>query len=142
MRPAFWAAVLACSLVSTAPAQDVRQSNDWKKMYEDASTQLRAAQNRKSELATDNAKLTARVAELQTQLQSAQLAAENLRRQVDADQEQTRMLQAFYAGWDSFTRRRPVILDQWRAYWGQDIPGLPDNSLSLLSDPQWPLTLP
>ena len=62
MRAAMWSAALVLGLAAAAIAQDVRQPEDWKKMYEDASAQLRAAQDRKSELASDNAKLTAQVA--------------------------------------------------------------------------------
>jgi septal ring factor EnvC (AmiA/AmiB activator) len=128
MRPAYWAAVLAFSLVSTAYAQDVRQPSDWKKMYDDASAQLRASQNRKAELAAENAGL-------QTQLRKAQLA-------IDTFDERTRLLNAVYAGWESFIQRNPAIFEQWRAFWGQDIPALSDDAGPILFDPQWPFTSP
>jgi hypothetical protein len=124
MRPLVWAAIMACTLASTAMAQTARPPSDWEKMYNDVSAQLRAAQDRKSELAADNARLTTRVAQLQ--------------RQTDALTDRTLFLQAFYTGWASFMARNSFIWDQWGSFWSQSYPGLPDNS-QLLFDPQWPI---
>jgi hypothetical protein len=128
MRPLVWAAVLAGGLASvvlttTALAQTVRQPSDWQKMYNDVSTQLRAAQDRKSELAADNTKLTAHVAQLQIQ--------------ADALADRILFLQTFYDGWESFMARNSSILDQWAAFWDEGRPG-PRRSFPLLFDPQWP----
>ncbi|HUB27403.1 MAG TPA: hypothetical protein VL992_18400 [Tepidisphaeraceae bacterium] len=120
------------ALASTAFAQrDESKAEDWKKMYEDASTQLRAAQNRKAELASDNAKLTA-----QLEKRSAEL--DQLRHQTDTLTEQTSFLTAFYADWKSFIRLSPWISDQWTAYFGPTVPELPDPG-PVLWDPAWPL---
>jgi hypothetical protein len=133
MRPVLGAMVLVLSLAPMAWAQDVHQPSDYKKMYEDASAQLRASQNRKAELAADNAKLTTRVADLQTELQSAHLA-------MDLFDQRTLLMRAVYAGWESFTRRNPAIYAQWRAFWGLDFRDLPEDSGPVLFDPQWPFT--
>jgi hypothetical protein len=130
MRPASWAMVLACGLATTVAAQAVRQPSDWEKMYKDVSAQLRAAQDRKSELAADNAKLTSRVAQLQGQLD-----------QQSRRFEQSVFLEAFYTGWESFTIQNPRVLDQWEAFWGQGLP-LPPSDSALLFDPHWPLSVP
>jgi DNA repair exonuclease SbcCD ATPase subunit len=140
MRPAFWAVVFSASLVSAAYSQDLHKSSDWQKMYQDASNQLRAAQNRKSELAAENAKLAARLAETEKKLQATQAQIEQLHFDALTFGDQTLMLRSFYADWQLFVSLTPALRGRWDAFLGQNIPGLPDDPV-LLCDPQWPLEL-
>jgi hypothetical protein len=138
MRAAMWSAALVLGLAAAAIAQDVRQPEDWKKMYEDASAQLRAAQDRKSELAADNAKLTAQVADLQRRLQTADLDAELLRRQADGLARQLMLLNSFYSGWGPFSDAAWDPGASWQAQAGRSISGLRDEATPQ-NDPRWPL---
>jgi hypothetical protein len=140
MRPAFWAAVFWASAVSAAYSQDLHKSSDWQKMYQDASNQLRAAQNRKSELAAENARLTARLAETEKKLQASQAEDAQLRFEALTFTDQTLMLRSFYADWQVFVSLTPALGGRWDAFLGQNILGLPDDPV-LLCDPQWPLEL-
>src|ERR1700677_1418471 len=80
MRASDWAAALVLGLATVTAAQETHQPDDWKKMYDDASTQLRAAQDRKAELAKQNGQLAAQVADLQKQLENARIDLDVLRR--------------------------------------------------------------
>ena len=141
MRSALWAALLAIALAPWANAQEVRQPSDWKKMYDDASVQLRAAQDRKSEMANTIAQLTARVAALQTQLQAAQEQLDALNQRFEADIARTYFLSAVYNGWESFTLQNPDVRNRWQAFWAFAPGGLKDD-FPLVRDPQWPLAVP
>jgi len=141
MRSALRAAMLAIALAPWANAQEVRQPSDWKKMYDDASVQLRAAQDRKSEMANTIAQLTARVAALQTQLQAAQDQLNSLNQRFEADIARTYLLNAAYTGWESFTLQNPDVRDRWRAFWAF-VPGGLKSDFPLVGDPQWPLAMP
>ncbi|MGA2231989.1 MAG: hypothetical protein ABSH22_13920 [Tepidisphaeraceae bacterium] len=139
MRAAFKSAALVLGLAAAAFAQDVRQPADWKKMYDDASAQLRAAQDRKSELAADNAKLTAQVAELQRQLQTANQDAELLRRQADGLAQELLLINAFYSTWGPFSDPAAVSARSWQALAGRSSAALGDQYPG--ADSRWPLLL-
>src|ERR1700733_14561030 len=64
------AAALIFTLTSFSLAQDQSGGNleELNRKYQDALAQLKAAQNRKNELANENDKLTARLADMQKQL--------------------------------------------------------------------------
>jgi len=141
MRRAVWVAAFVLASVTVSDAQDAGPTGDWKKMYDDVSVQLRAAQDRKSELSGDNAKLMARVADLEKQVQAAQTELQSLHRQADSYSEQTFALRAYYMGWDAFIRENPDILPRWRAFWGDALPWLPNGRTGLF-DPQWPFSVP
>src|SRR5277367_6472752 len=96
MRAARWMAILVLGLAGLARGQDSAKPQNWQKMYEDASAQLRAAQDRKSELAAQNAKLTAHVAELEKGLQASQDEFAVLRSQSETFAEATYLLHSFY----------------------------------------------
>lgn len=138
MRPAYWAVAIWVGLASTGYSQDVHKSSDWKKMYQDASTQLRAAQDRKSELAAENAKLETHLAEAQKKLQVCESQLNDLRVEAGNFADQTFMLHAFYADWQVFVASTPGIGGRWDAFLGQIVPELPDKT-DLLCDPRWPL---
>ena len=134
-------AVLVMAYAVTSNAQDSGQTSDWKKMYDDVSAQLRAAQDRKSELAGDNAKLTARVAELEKQVQAAEAELQALHHQADSFTEQTFTLRAYYMGWNAFIGENPDILPRWQEFRGRGLPWLHSGGIALF-EPQWPFSVP
>jgi hypothetical protein len=138
MRWAVQAAVVAVWLAAGAFGQEVRKPADWEKMYQDASAQLQAAQNRKAELAADNTRLAAKAAQLQRDLQTAQAQADSLGQEVAAFQGETWMLHAFYQGWEAFIAANPPVLASWQRFWGGP-PAWSDN-MPVIVDPNWPLT--
>ena len=119
---------IAGPLTLPARAQDGATLDQVRRSYQDALAQLKGAQDRKNELATENAKLTARVAELE--------------KQVDADREQsvgeaerTYLLRARAAAWEAFMKQEPQTLERWRAWLNADArPG----GLWPLMDLNWP----
>ena len=131
--------VLVLGFATGAMAQDSGKTQDWQKMYEDASAQLRAAQDRKSELAAENTKLTARVADLEKGLQTAQDQVVQLRNQVDTFAEETYLLHSFYVGWEAFARSNPPVSEQLQAFLDQSLMG-PQADLFTLCDRSWPLS--
>jgi hypothetical protein len=110
------AAVVMLVLVPSEPVQAQEPSDqDLRKMYDDALVQLKAAQDRRSELAAENEKLTverdglaARVAELEQQLGAA-------REELAQVAEKNYMLRAHYAAWRQFVQARPQLKATWDA---------------------------
>jgi hypothetical protein len=140
MRASDWAAALVLGVASATAAQQTGQSNDWKKMYDDASVQLRAAQDRKAELAKQNGQLTAQVADLQKQLETVQMDLNIVRLQTDAFAEKILLGHAFYSVWEPFAQ--PVTED-WRQLQGMVAYNLPIlNEDSLAGHREWPLLFP
>src|SRR5688500_12547765 len=86
LRGVVVAVVIVAALVSS-PAAALAQENpnpeQLKKAYDAALEQLKAAQERKNQLAAENEKLAATVAELQKQLTAANARMEDMKR-VDA----------------------------------------------------------
>jgi hypothetical protein len=130
--PLACAFALVTGVAVAANAQDSRKQEDWKKMYQDASAQLRAAQNRKADLAAENA-------ELEKKLAAAQGEIDSLQSETDSSDERSFMLRAFYSAWEAFIRQNPAIGERWRVFWNHSLPGLPDDK-PVLYDPQWSLT--
>ena len=146
MRVGMWALALSLGLATAAAAEDEPKPEEWKRMYQDASAQLRAAQDRKAEMAAENAKLAAqnvklaaRAAELEKQAQAAAAQADVLRRDVDGFAQRTFCLRAFYSAWESFGRWDPAAVAAWRAFVGHTIPVFPDETPAF-RDPLWPVS--
>src|SRR3954463_12818600 len=142
MRALAWAVtVLALAAGATlAFAQDANSPEQLKKLYGDALTQLKAAQDRKNELATQNEQLTAKVAELQKQLDAARGEMLELKRQDAENAEKTFYLRSHHAAWQSFVDRYPELKARWKQFLDKDILAA-GNELPNLADPEWPLTV-
>ena len=141
MRATFCAAIMLLSMPWAAMAQDAGNSQDWKKMYEDASAQLRAAQDRKSHLANDNTELTAKVADLEKSIHIAQTELDALRLQIESFAEERSQFEYFYDAWEAFVHGHPDISHQWSVAYGAPLWGGADNGL-VLYDPHWPFAVP
>jgi chromosome segregation ATPase len=141
MRALAWA-VTAVALAAGATlvlAQDANNPEQLKKLYDDALAQLKAAQDRKNELATQNEQLTAKVAELQKQLDQARGEMLELKRQDAENAEKSFYLRSHHAAWQTFIERYPELKSRWKQFLEKDVLAA-NNELPKLLDPEWPLT--
>jgi septal ring factor EnvC (AmiA/AmiB activator) len=120
MRTYLWAAaaVLLFAVPATSFADDEVKPEQLKKMYDDALGQLKAAQDRKAELAKENESLGAKVADLQKQLAAAQDQVQTLKREVADSSDRTYYLRAYHAAWQKFLTRYPEVMARWKLYLG------------------------
>ncbi len=135
------AAVAAVLLVTTMMssrvfAQDQPNTEDLNNKYQDALAQLKAAQDRKNELATENEQLKARIAELERH-------ADEHRRAAAEYANSTFFLRSHFAAWQTFIERYPQLKTRWRVFLDGGLldPGdLPEGlELSPLTSAQrWP----
>jgi predicted nuclease with TOPRIM domain len=129
--------LVAAVVVATAgltQAQDQPNPEELNRKYQDALTQLKAAQDRKNELATENEKLTARVAELEKQIEQA-------KRESATFAEQTYQLRVQYAAWQSFLQIHPAMLARWRLFLESSPLAFPQVPMDFLN-PTDPLPAP
>ena len=133
MRALVWVAMALTLVLSArlALAQDAATPEQLKKLYGDALGQLKAAQDRKNELAQQNEQLTAKVAELQKQLDQSRGEALELKRKDAESAEKTYFLRSHYAAWQGFVDRYPELKARWKHFLETDL-------LSGQTDlPQW-----
>lgn len=142
MRALAWAVMVVALTAGTtlALAQDTSNPEQLKKMYGDALAQLKAAQDRKNELATQNEQLTAKVAELQKQLDQARGEMLELKRQDADNAEKSFFLRSHHAAWQTFVDRYPELKARWKQFLDKDVLAA-GNELPKLMDPEWPLTV-
>src|SRR5262245_57494403 len=91
------AILLLCMLHAgrSEPAMDAAQLH---KLYDDTLVQLQQSQDRKNQLANENAKLNERIAELEAQTRTLQIAADR-----------AELMSAQYAAFRSFLIRYPAL---------------------------------
>jgi len=110
---------IICGVVTppgAARGQDAAASNnpdELKKSLADALNQLKAAQDRKNELATENEKLKQKLAE-----QDQQIA--ELRRQTTEFAARTWQFRSQLAAWEAFLQRYPNLLNRWKVFLAND----------------------
>ena len=144
MRTLAWA-VTAVALTAglagakLALAQDASNPEQMKKLYEDALTQLKAAQDRKNELAMQNEQLTAKSAELQKQLDAARSEMLELKRRDAENAEKTFDLRSHQAAWKAFVERYPELKARWNQFLEKDILAA-GNEMPKLLDGDWPMS--
>ena len=139
MRALVWAFSALALSAGLALAQDAANPEQLKKLYNDALTQLKAAQDRKNELATQNEQLTAKVAELQKQLDQARGEMADLKRQDAENAEKTFSLRSHHAAWQSFVDRYPELKARWKRFLERDILAA-GNEMPQLMDADWPMS--
>jgi septal ring factor EnvC (AmiA/AmiB activator) len=123
----------------TARADNVKP-DDVDRMFHDTLIQLKDAQNRKAELATENDKLTARVAELQKQLAAQSVQLDDARRQASALADRTLFLRSHYAAWEQFISAYPAVKTQWELF-VRTVAWASAPSPGIFMDPEWPISL-
>jgi septal ring factor EnvC (AmiA/AmiB activator) len=145
-RRQFPLAVLVVTLaLSLSPAgsraQEQPKPEQLQKMYDDALAQLKAAQDRKSELAKENEKLTAEVDRLKKELDSTRAEATELRRQVAENAEKSFYLRSYHAAWQSFLREHADLEARWKVFFESDLLDPVRQETTNLLDPNWPLSV-
>ncbi len=116
------AVITALSFVATVRAQEQINPDELNRKYQDALNQLKAAQDRKNELANENEKLKERMADVEKQLDEA-------KRQLAEHAQQTFRLRSQYAAWNNFIQRYPELAERWRAFLEADIFSIPSYVL-------------
>jgi Skp family chaperone for outer membrane proteins len=129
MRAGVCVAVMAAVLWSlAAPAwaadEDIKP-DEMRKLYQDTLNQLTAAQNRKAELAAENEKLTARVAELEKRLKAAEAENAESQRLAGSFAERTFYLRADQSAWQTFLQSQPDIYLRWQLFVNRGLAALP-----------------
>jgi chromosome segregation ATPase len=104
-----------------ALAQEATSPEQLKKLYDDALAQLKAAQDRKNELAQQNEQLTAKVADLQKQLDQSRGEALELKRRDAESAEKSYFLRSHYAAWQGFVDRYPELKARWKRFLETDL---------------------
>lgn len=140
MRKLAWAVTAAVALTAgIVLAQDANNPEQLKKLYNDTLAQLKAAQDRKNELATQNEQLAAKVQELQKQLDAARGEMLQLKRQDAESAEKTFYLRSHHAAWQAFVERYPELKARWKRFLENDILAA-NNDLPGMVAPQDPLS--
>jgi hypothetical protein len=121
----FWAAAAVWTMTlgfcAAARGQDQPNVEELTRKYQDALGQLKAAQDRKNELANENDQLKARLAELEKQVEES-------RRHEAECAERTYYLRAHHAAWRQFMTRYPLFAERWRAFLSADLLALPSRA--------------
>jgi septal ring factor EnvC (AmiA/AmiB activator) len=136
MRRVYFTVVLLMACATLLGADDVKPE-DLRRLYDDTKRELSIAQDRKAELATENARLTARVAELEKQLKEQTVQCDDARRQAAALARSTYFLRTHYAAWVQFLQFYPMIRLQWDLFLDRVPPLSPELEMPPM-DPRWP----
>jgi hypothetical protein len=140
MRRAICIGLALLLFAGDARGQDEPKPEDLKKMYNDTLVQLKAAQDRKTQLATENEKLAAHVAQLEKQVAVQGAQIDQLRHQPDAYSEQTFFLHIQCLAWQQFLDENPLIKLQWDFYLERLTMPLGLFLQPAFFDPNWPLS--
>jgi uncharacterized protein YukE len=130
-----WAWVMAAILLTPGAAsfaQDGANLDQVKKSLQDALSQLKDAQDRKSDLAKENAKLFAKVADLEKQ-------NESLKRDAAGEAERTFFLRSRYAAWEEFMKQYPDLLERWK-FWLKNGAVKTGTLPAMGDDADWPFS--
>jgi predicted nuclease with TOPRIM domain len=120
--------MLLAALSATAPAQ----SPPTAEQYQDALNQLKAAQDRKNELATENGKLRQQIAE-------AEKKSTQLTEQINNLENRAYYLREHYAAWQQFIEQNSAIRVMWSAYFAN---AEANNRIrDILGDGHWPFSI-
>jgi predicted nuclease with TOPRIM domain len=131
--------LLALLLSATiAVAQDAPKPEQLKKMYDDALAQLKAAQDRKTELAQENEQLKAQLGELTKERDRLKGEMVELKRNDAEMAERTFFLRSQYAAWQTFLSGHPEFKARWELFLDNSLLN-PRASVPEIIDPQWPL---
>lgn len=118
------AIALAMLMTGMSFAQENNNPDELKKNLADALNQLKAAQDRRNELANENEGLKNRLAELEKQLSERANEVQELK-------DKTWFWRSHYAAWQRFIERYPILLTQWQIFIEHSPLGYPSAA------PQW-----
>lgn len=132
--------VMATLIAATAVpmrADEPVKPEQLKKAYDDALVQLKAAQDRKAELAKENEALAAKVEELKKQVANSQTQIDSMKKQIADNDDRTFYLRSYQAAWQAFIRRYPEVMARWKLYLSDSLLSVPQELPDLLN-PDWP----
>ncbi len=107
-----------------------------KKAYDDALVQLKAAQDRKAELAKENEALAAKVEDLKKQLAASQVQIDSMKREIADNDDRSYMLRSYQAAWQRFIRLYPEVMTRWNIFLGDSVLSGPRDTPDFF-DPDW-----
>jgi Skp family chaperone for outer membrane proteins len=144
MRAFVWvvaALALAAGVTLTAGVAFAQDANpeQLKKLYDDALAQLKAAQDRKNELATQNEQLGAKVAALQKEVDSLRNEMTELKRRDAESAEQSFYLRSYHAAWQTFIDGYPELKARWKRFLESDLLSA-EARLPEMTEPDWRLS--
>lgn len=122
----FIAALLLLALACRA--DEPLKPEQMKKAYDDALVQLKAAQDRKAELARENDALATKVEDLKKQLAASQAQMDAMKREISENDDRTFVLRSYQAAWQSFLRRYPEVMTRWKTFIGQSVLSVPQEA--------------
>src|SRR3954468_8579658 len=138
MRARTWAFLALLLSATVAVAQDAPKPEQLKKMYDDALAQLKAAQDRKTELAQENEQLKAQLAEVSKERDRLKGEMVELRRQDAELAERTFFLRSQYTAWQQFLSGHLEFKARWELFLDTSLVN-PRASVPEILDPQWPM---
>lgn len=121
-------------------AQEEIKPEQLKKMYEDAVANLKAAQDRKNQLAEENEKLKADALRLEAQAREAHSRIDALEGDAARFAARTYDMRLHLAAWDLFLRRHPGLRMKWELFLDSPIHGQQPPGTDLFAPP--PATTP
>lgn len=128
-----WVAALLMLLTPVAALAEGEISQEQlQRMYDNVVAQLRAAQERRNELATEKEKLLAKVSELQKRLAESRGDAASLAAS-------TFQLRAEYGAFQDFLRHNPAISLRWQWHMKKDILSAAETIVDQLGA-DWPFS--
>lgn len=130
--------VLLFTPVAVSRADEPVNPQQVKKAYDEALVQLKAAQDRKAELAKENEALAAKVEELKKQLADSQTQVESMKREIADNDDRTFYLRSYHAAWQNFIRRYPEVMARWKLYLGDSLLSVPQEVPDIIN-PEWPM---
>jgi septal ring factor EnvC (AmiA/AmiB activator) len=136
-RLIFIIAILLGATAALSQADDPVKPEQLKKAYDGALVQLKAAQDRKAELAKENEALAAKVEELKKQVADSQAQIDLMKKQIADNDERTFDLRSYHGAWQSFIRRYPEVMVRWKLYLGDSILSVPHEIPDVIN-PEWP----
>lgn len=138
MQARTWALLALLLSATVAVGQDAPKPEQLKKMYDDALAQLKAAQDRKTELAQENEQLKVQLAEATKEVDRLRNEMVVLKRN-DADvAERTFFLRSQYAAWQTFLAGHADLKARWELFLEKSLMN-PRTTLPEIIDPQWPM---
>jgi len=118
-------------LAGIVRGQDVK-ADDLKKLLDQTRAELKTAQDRKAELANENADM-----EKTIQTQAAQI--DDLKRKSATFADRTLFLSSQYAAWTQFINLNPTVKMQWSIF-EETIASVSPGPSPLFMDTNWPLS--
>ncbi len=117
---------------SLAMAQGTPSVEQLQKQLDETNVQLRAAQDRKNELALENQKLQKRLTEIEQQNQA-------VREELETLENRAYFLREHYAAWQEFLDANAPIKAMWSAFFNSA--STPYPLTDILGDGHWPFSV-